>query len=300
MDKETHNALGNMKLSNIGLIALADFERGDGALGRAKENRSQIEYYFTCTPSLPLFILRNFSEVKLITYLDADLYFFSNPDVIYREIGSHSIAIVGHNFAPQARPMALSGLYNVGWLSFRRDENGLACLDWWRRLCNEWCQDRVDGDRFADQKYLDDWPARFKDVVILQNKGINVAPWNVENYKVHTDKNNVWVDDQLLIFFHFHGLRHLIWRFYYTGLSFYRVRINNMLRGFIYSPYLKTLLSIKRNLPDRGHSYYPLRTIRTGDCLPFQKNLYRKITQFLYTVYRIIVFNDYVVISGDY
>ena len=98
MDRESHEILSQLRLPDIEPIALENFERGDEALEKARQNRTRIEYYFTCTPSLPLFILKHQPQVDLITYLDSDLFFFSNPTRLFDEMGSRSIAIIGHRF----------------------------------------------------------------------------------------------------------------------------------------------------------------------------------------------------------
>jgi hypothetical protein len=59
MDRISHEALTRLELPDVHAIALADYERDDKALLEAKQNRTLIEYYFTCSPSLPLFILDN-------------------------------------------------------------------------------------------------------------------------------------------------------------------------------------------------------------------------------------------------
>src|SRR3977135_3134158 len=98
MDTETYTALDRLKEPMIRPIRLSDFERGDDALLAAKANRSTIEYYFTCTPSLPLYVLGIEPRIEMITYLDADLKFFANPQAIFDELGSNSIGIIPHHF----------------------------------------------------------------------------------------------------------------------------------------------------------------------------------------------------------
>ena len=58
MDSVCYETLFQVKLPNVHLIALEDFEAGDEELLSAKKNRTLIEYYFTCTPSLPPRALR--------------------------------------------------------------------------------------------------------------------------------------------------------------------------------------------------------------------------------------------------
>src|SRR2546421_6203558 len=112
LSEECYQAIKHLAWPELIPIKLEDFEKGDEALLAAKENRSLVEYYFTCTPSLPLYILNQNPEVKLITYLDSDLYFFSDLESIYQEIGSHSIAIIPHRFPPSQRWMERNGIYN--------------------------------------------------------------------------------------------------------------------------------------------------------------------------------------------
>ncbi len=245
MDQEAYTVLSKMQLSNVHPIRLEDFEKGDRELLRAKQDRSPIEYYFTCSPSLPLFILNNWPEVDIITYLDADLFFFSDPAPIYEEMRDASVAIIGHRFPPELRRPEEFGIYNVGWVSFKHDEHGLACLNWWRRQCIEWCYDRVEDGRFADQKYLDDWPTRFRNVVVLQHKGANLAPWNLANYNIHADDKGVWVDECSLIFFHFSGFKQITKWLYDPNLAGYKARAARLVRRMIFAPYI----NVCANLP---------------------------------------------------
>jgi hypothetical protein len=236
-------------LPDVHAIALADYERGDRALLEAKQNRTLIEYYFTCSPSLPLFILDNYHEVDLITYLDADLFFFGDPAPIYDELGDRSIGIIGHRFPPSLVGLEQFGVYNVGWLSFRRSAQALACLRWWRERCLEWCFDRCEDGRFADQKYLDDWPERFQGVAVLQHKGANLAPWNLARYTLSTHADDVLVDEQPLIFFHFHRLRQLEGWIYDPRLTDYKTKASTVVRRRIYAPYIRTLAETTQSVP---------------------------------------------------
>lgn len=207
-DQDTFNILARLSLPDIRLIAQSDFERDDAALVATKATRSRVEYYWTCTPILPNYVLRHHPEVDVITYLDADLYFYSDPQPIFQEMGEHSILIHEHRYAPEYAHLAkTSGVYNVGWVSFRRDTAGLACLAWWRDRCLEWCYTRYDAGRFGDQLYLDDWLERFDGVAVLQHKGAGLAPWNLIRHRLELRNRRLFADGWPLIFFHFHGFR---------------------------------------------------------------------------------------------
>lgn len=205
MDDVTYALLDRMTLVRARLIRREDFE--DPALIRVKPTRTVAEFCWTCTPSLPLYVLRTHPDVDLITYLDADLYLFSSPEPIFSEFGDQSILIVEHKFSPQFSEHAVNGKYNVEWLTFRRDELGMAALVWWRERCLEWCYYRLEDGKLGDQKYLDDWPERFRGVHVLNNVGGGVAPWNMSSYTITLQDAHVYVDGTPLIFFHFHKFR---------------------------------------------------------------------------------------------
>ena len=119
-----------------------------------------------------------------MTYLDGDLFFFASPETIYAELQDAAVAIIPHRYAARIGRLRKFGTYNVGWVGARNDSDGTAVIKWWREKCIEWCHDIVDGDRFADQGYLDSFPRLFSRVRIIDNIGANLAPWNIGNYRI--------------------------------------------------------------------------------------------------------------------
>ncbi len=233
LDKNTYATVSKLQQENIKAIKLEEIETWDIRLKQAKINRSQVEYYFTLSPALPLFLLETKKEIEIITYLDADLFFYQSPEPIYEELGNKSILIVEHRFPKDLEHFAVHGKFNVEYQSFRRDEEGIACLTKWHEQCLDWCYDRIEGDKFADQKYLDEWPSLYKNLVVLQHKGAGLAPWNWSQYKFEIDKNNkLKVDGHSLIFYHFHGIKILTPCFIYHGMHAYKVMPKKYLNWF--------------------------------------------------------------------
>ena len=207
MDDITYDTLAKLTLPRARLVRLHEFE--DSELLRAKATRSMIEYYWTCTPSLPLFVLDRVPEAEAVTYLDADLFFYGDPEPLFTEMATASIMIHEHRFPPRLAEQAqYTGIYNVAWVTFRRDDNGVACASRWRGQCIEWCYYRHEDGRMGDQKYLDTWTRDFAGVHVLRHKGGGLAPWNIEQYRIDCRSDGiVYVDNDPLIFYHFHGLR---------------------------------------------------------------------------------------------
>lgn len=250
LDDSVYEILRKLALPCMAPIPLSELESGDKALLQAKSDRNRVEYYFTCTPSLIIHILSDCPEVDMISYVDADLFFFSNPVPLCDEFRAGSILIVGHRFPEHLRKLEVYGTYNVGLLCFRRDEAALECLHWWRERCLEWCYDRVEDGRFADQKYLDDWPTRFRGVVVLQHKGAGLAPWNLANYRLEAGNGQLTVDSQPLVFFHFHGLRRIDRWLYDPGLLRFGVHVTTWIKQQLYSPYVRELRKVNQWLSE--------------------------------------------------
>ena len=291
LDEECHRELKQLQLPELKLITLEELEAAEPRLLEAKGNRSRIEYYFTCTPELPWFVLQRQPDIQVITYLDSDLFFFADPTPLFDELNDRSIAIIPHRFAPHLRHKERNGIYNIGWLSFRHDARGLTCLEWWRERCLEWCYDRPEPGRYADQKYLDDWPTRFHGVAVLTHKGANLAPWNLSNYRIDADECGVRVDEQPLIFFHFQGLKQIRGWLFDTNMAGYHVRPSRAVMRHIYTPYVQTLRDIAQTLSMPGSIRYK------GIRLPLHRHIVYRIKRFCRAC-RGLVNRNYLVVIG--
>src|SRR6202795_4758463 len=142
LSEACYTALIALDLPNLVARRLADFEAADPEVAATRSTRSQIEYYFTCSPAWMLFVLNNEPEAEWVTYLDSDLFFFASPDPIYAEMEDASFGIIPHRFTKRLVDQRRFGIYNVGWVSVRRRDQGVAALRWWRESCIEWCYDR--------------------------------------------------------------------------------------------------------------------------------------------------------------
>ena len=56
----------NSQYSNLFLIKLDELENNDTCLKNIKNSRKKIEYYFTLSPCLPLYILKRYKNKKMI------------------------------------------------------------------------------------------------------------------------------------------------------------------------------------------------------------------------------------------
>jgi hypothetical protein len=203
--------LESLGLPRLIAVDIREVEAADPQLAAVRPDRTRGEYCWTATPSICLHSLRSDPALSAITYLDADLMFFADPAPLLDELGDASILIVPHRFGPRWDHCTVThGTFNVEFNTFRRDEHGLAALEWWRERCLEWCYRRHEEGRFGDQLYLDEFPRRFQGVHILEHRGGGVAPWNSEEAAFATTGDAVTVDGTPLVFYH------------YTTLELYR------------------------------------------------------------------------------
>ncbi|MBS0289699.1 MAG: glycosyl transferase [Proteobacteria bacterium] len=246
-DEATFDLLRIMNLSNATVISLKEFETG--ALLEVKTTRTIAEYCWTCTSAVILHCLEKL-HLPQICYLDADLYFWQDPQILLDEAQSASILLTEHRYTKMYDNSELSGKYCVQFMYFKNDFHGLEALKWWQAACLEWCYNRVEPGRFGDQKYLDDWLERFNHVKVLAHLGGGVAPWNVQQYDL-VDENQMLLKERasgqqfLLVFYHFHGVK-----FINDQVDFGGYRLPPFIKNTLYRTYVKALLEVEKNLKE--------------------------------------------------
>lgn len=202
MDVETRNILSEIGLPYVSCILLSDIETPE--LLEAKKDRGVAEYCWTLSPCVPSYVFEHNSHIDLLTYIDSDLLFYSSVEPIYEEMGDCSVAIIEHRFTDRLKDREVNGRFCVQWVSFRRNEEGMACLKRWKEQCIEWCYYRLEDGKMGDQKYLDEWPGMYPGCHIIEHLGAGVAPWNYCQYRFTETNVGIFVNDVPVIFYHFH------------------------------------------------------------------------------------------------
>ncbi len=254
LSEHCEQILRHLNLPFIQVTSLTDLENAKTELLEAKRNRSIVEYYFTLTSAFCQYLMDTVPTGTLLTYLDSDLYFFASPAPVLKELEGSAVGIIEHRFSKPNRERVTYGRFNVGWVSFRNEERGHRCLDDWYAQCLNWCYDRLEDERYADQKYLDKWPDQFPGVTTIQHHGANVGPWNIEDFHLKPGtsqgKSPIALDGSPLIFAHFQSVRRLGLRTFQTGFDLYAVApsCRKQVSRQIYKPYLRHLLDKEKSL----------------------------------------------------
>lgn len=287
-DDRSFDILTKLKLKHATIVPLKDFE--DERLLAVKSGRTKAEYCWTSTSSTILYVIEKY-KVESCTYVDADLFFYQNPKILFDEMADKSILITEHRYPPKFNRTNTSGIYCVQFITFYNNTDGLTALKWWRNACIEWCYDRYEDGKFGDQKYLDDWTTRFKGVHVLKHLGGGLASWNVEQWPfVKKAGNKITFSDTVsnstfeAIFYHFHHVR-----FFKNDVVDLGWRHPTMpVVKNLYVPYIMELGKIEDLVktvdPDFNIPLQDFKLIKT-------KGLKNKIKYLIKTVYRYNVFN---------
>lgn len=252
LDDTAYKILRKMPLKHAVLIQHKEFETP--TLLKLKCQRSKAEYCWTCTAPIIEYVFNTF-QVANNTYLDADLYFFSDPSILFEEISAHkaNVTIVAHRFKDNRYGRKLekrNGKYCVQFNYFDQSEDSMKVLNWWKEKCFEWCYDIPEPDRMGDQKYLNTWLQDFNCVHELEYLGGGVAPWNLEQYEFCLKKgSDLFMQDKngrefKLIFYHFQNIRYLPGR----KVNIKSQTRNKKLKYTIYLPYLLEIEKIRADL----------------------------------------------------
>jgi len=237
---ECISAIKKKNFSNVTVVPFNIVENEE--LLAVKDSRTVGEYYWTIKATCIKYLL---SDLKLnfVSYIDADSFFYSSPELFFEELGDKSVLIVPHNFSPKYVREIKNGIYNAGFISFKNDRLGLIALDWWNENCIDWCFSKKENGKFGDQMYLNAL-SKFEGVHTLKHKGA-LANWNVQQYSYNKENDSLvgitkTNEEFEVIFYHFHYLKFL--SSYEVELG--RKYLSKEILNIFYKPYIKFLLEL--------------------------------------------------------
>lgn len=268
-DNKSYKILNDLGYKHATILHYSVIETPE--LLEKKKERSKAEYCWTCTSVILEYVLNNY-QVDNCTYLDSDLYFYANPQILFEEItlAKADVVIVEHRFKDNNYGKKLeqrNGKYCVEFNFFQNNENGRRVLKWWKDKCLEWCYDIPEPDRMGDQKYLNQFTKLFTGVHELKHLGGGVAPWNLEQYNLVGKQAEIIMETKSgnqfpLVFYHFQNIRYLPGR---------KVNIKSQtkdknLKYTIYIPYLSEIERIRTFLNENyGIDYESKGIIRSSN-----------------------------------
>lgn len=151
---------------------------------------------------------------EILLYLDADMWVKHSLADIEAALAEKSILLTPHftqplpdnEQRPLERDLLRSGIYNAGFMAYKRSETTARFLQWWKAHMREECYYNFAEGMGVDQIWLNLVPLLFKDVGIVTHPGANVAYWNLHERRLSKREEEVWVNDEKpLLFLHISG-----------------------------------------------------------------------------------------------
>ena len=171
------------------------------ALSAVRSRTTHGQFCWVCQPIICQYLLDRFG-VDMVTYLESDSLFFSDPEALFAELGDRSVSLVPHNYSSEFDNSSAAGMYCVQFNAFRNDADARAVLQSWTASCFEY--DRSAPTSYPGQTCLDRWPSQFAGVAVIQHPGAGVAPWNIRGLKLGSQNGVPTVNGLPVVFYHFH------------------------------------------------------------------------------------------------
>lgn len=263
-DNKCFRILNKMHLKNVILLSVLDIMTDK--LQQIKKERTNAEFCWTCTPLIIEHVLEQYKE-KICTYVDADIYFYANPECVIQEMLDHkcSVGLVKHGFERNwdyGRQIFECGKYCIQFNTFLNTKTGRKVLKEWKEDCLNWCYNRVEDRKLGDQKYADQWRQKYSFVYEAMNLGAGVAPWNLHLYSYEkNEKEKIWMKYRnkkfMLIFYHFEGTKYLKYHKIFLNLWKYNGKESKRKVKLLYQPYFQDIMAIRKYLKKRyGITFY--------------------------------------------
>lgn len=276
-DDKAYHVLNEMELTHAIIIHKRELEVAYPILESLKATRSKAEYCWTCTPISIEYVLNYYKEENC-TYIDSDLYFFANPNILEHEIKKcdAKVVITPHRFTNSLKDRRLekrSGTYCVEFNYFDQSKSAREVLTWWKERCFEWCYHLYEPERMGDQKYLMKFESLFSGVHVLEHLGGGVAPWNLKQYEfVGMDEEKIPVLRERktgiefpVVFYHFQSMRYLSENTIIIRSETHSKRTKDAL----YRPYLGELEIIRSELRHYGITFPVVQSYASNPVIAF-------------------------------
>lgn len=290
-DEKSYLYIRKMGLKNV--VVISESEILDDNLRKLKEQRTRAEYCWTCTSVIINYVL-NQLDCDNCTYLDSDIYFFSNPRILIEEMlqKEKEVLVTPHWFKKSLENFLIEkmyGRYCVQFNTFLATPDSQCVLKWWKRKCEEECSVSSKWKTFGDQKYQNEFYKISSKVHELEYYGGGMAPWNIGNYRLkNIDDRNIFVEkkdnnkEYLVVFYHFQGLKNIHENLYDLNVHTWQGNnVDEKLLYNLYSRYISHLNKIKVKIKDVNGDLEPrkvnLDIQKAKRIKPFECGIFKQV-----------------------
>ena len=267
LDNKVFNFLSQKNIENVNLVSLEELEKF--IKYDYKKTRSFLEYCWLLTPFSIKYVLENVPNIKEVTYVDADVFFFKKIDPLINEFrnSKKDIYIQLHDDEKQNINFSKSGRFIIQFLTFKKNQIAETIRNEWEKNCIQSTSIDYEKNIVGDQKYFDELYIKYSEnFCISENFDLFQAPW--------TSKKSNYSD---VVLYHFHSLRVFERRI----KMFSGYKLDDEIIQNIYIPYLKVLKKIMKNdnLKINQTNFWERETIYTKFKNKINKILFKIITK---------------------
>jgi hypothetical protein len=204
LDHKTKQIIESLKNKFIVVNTEDDLNFSD-ALNDLKEKNRRY-YLWSLASYYTNYIIKKHCNCESVMYIDSDIFFHKNINILYSEFKENDVGIFAHRFTDKIH-LENSGKYNVGVVYFKNSEKGKKVLEWWTDAVVNMKYSEMKLNTCGDQKYLNYFTTLCEPGEIYIDEHIgHGAPWNWASYDLSRllDYEVIYKGEvQELVFTHF-------------------------------------------------------------------------------------------------
>ena len=167
-------------------------------------------------PFFANYLLEKYPQATGIIYFDTDVKCFSHLSLIERYLNKFTIILTPHFTKDEVVShdtelfLLRTGYFNGGFFAVTNTPKSKGFLNWWMARLAAHAYDKGELGMFVDQLWLNYVPYTFENLLICENKGLNVAQWNIKYRKIKNINNQYFVEGDInepMLFYHFSDFR---------------------------------------------------------------------------------------------
>lgn len=172
-----------------------------------------IEFSTCVKPFYFQYFIKKFKSLDYLFYVDPDILILNNLTIIEKEFeASTKLLLTPHilspipldNKTPGENIFLNYGVFNLGFLGLKNPELSGHLLEWWKERTYHLGFDRTSEGLFVDQLWFNLVPIFFDNVKISMHPGLNMAPWNLHERKLNSERSVIFFGQSYpLVFYHF-------------------------------------------------------------------------------------------------
>lgn len=198
----------NYNQFNINILPIAQIESDilDLAL-----KYNIVELNTAVKPHYFLHFIEKFNA-KVVFYLDPDIYVYQNFKPLEEYLQVDDILLTPHILkpipidgkTPFENDFLNFGLYNLGFIALKVNDNTINMLNWWKKRTYQYGYHNLAKGLFVDQLWINLVPILFGKCKIIDHPGYNIGPWNLHERFLSIKNDSYFVNiDFQLYFYHF-------------------------------------------------------------------------------------------------